>query len=43
VTQYVPVNVELERVSPTKLKLGLVAALLVVAALDIVELVASLS
>jgi hypothetical protein len=41
--QYVPVDVELRRISPTKLRLALGIALLLVVVLDIAELMQSLS
>jgi hypothetical protein len=41
--QYVPVDVELRRISPAKLRLGLFTALLLVVALDVAELIQSLS
>jgi hypothetical protein len=40
--QYVPVDIELQRISPAKLKLALGAALLLVLALDVAELMLSL-
>jgi hypothetical protein len=42
VTQYVPVDIELRRISPAKLRVALGLALLLVVALDVAELVQSL-